>query len=64
MRNRIGQAWDGKPETFNFLGFYALLRENPEGYFTVLRQDDAAKRWQASCEPLKEELRRRLHTPI
>jgi RNA-directed DNA polymerase len=46
------QRGEGKLETFNFLG-----------HFTVLRQT-MRQRQQAKLRVLKEELRRRMHTPI
>jgi RNA-directed DNA polymerase len=54
---------DGKPETFNFLGFTHSCGKTRKGHFTVLRQT-MRQRWQAKLQALKEELRRRLHTPI
>jgi len=54
---------DGKPETFNFLGFTHSCGKTRKGRFTVLRQT-MRQRWQAKLRALKEELRRRLHTPI
>jgi group II intron reverse transcriptase/maturase len=54
---------DGKPETFNFLGFTHSCGKTRKGYFTVLRQT-MRQRWQAKLRSLKEELRRRMHTPI
>jgi RNA-directed DNA polymerase len=53
----------GKPETFNFLGFTHSCGKTRKGHFTVLRQT-MRQRWQAKLRALKEELRRRLHTPI
>jgi RNA-directed DNA polymerase len=58
-RNRGG----GKPETFNFLGFTHSCGKTRTGHFTVLRQT-MRQRWQAKLRALKEELRRRRHTPI
>ena len=58
-RNRGG----GKPETFNFLGFTHSCGKTRKGHFTVLRQT-MRQRWQAKLRALKEELRRRLHTPL
>jgi RNA-directed DNA polymerase len=54
---------DGKPETFNFLGFTHSCGKTRKGHFTVLRQT-MRQRWQAKLRALKEELRRRMHTPI
>ena len=53
----------GKPETFNFLGFTHSCGKTRKGHFTVLRQT-MRQRWQAKLRALKEELRRRLHTPF
>jgi RNA-directed DNA polymerase len=54
---------DGKPETFTFLGFTHSCGKTRKGHFTVLRQT-MRQRWQAKLRALKEELRRRMHTPI
>ena len=54
---------DGKPETFNFLGFTHSCGKTRKGHFTVLRQT-MRQRWQAKLRALKEELRRRMHTPV
>jgi group II intron reverse transcriptase/maturase len=54
---------DGPPETFNFLGFTHSCGKTRKGHFTVLRQT-MRQRWQAKLRAVKEELRRRLHTPI
>jgi RNA-directed DNA polymerase len=53
----------GPPETFNFLGFTHSCGRTRNGHFTVLRQT-MRQRWQAKLRALKEELRRRMHTPI
>jgi RNA-directed DNA polymerase len=54
---------DGKPETFNFLGFTHSCGKTRRGHFTVLRQT-IRQRWQAKLRALKAQLQRRLHTPI
>ena len=54
---------EGKPESFNFLGFTHLCGKNRKGYFTVMRQT-MRKRWQAKIQTVRTELRRRLHDPI
>jgi group II intron reverse transcriptase/maturase len=59
-RRRRGQ---GKPETFNFLGFTHSSGKTRKGKFTVLRQT-MRKRWQAKLKELKQELRRRMHLPL
>jgi RNA-directed DNA polymerase len=53
----------GKPGTFNFLGFTHSCGKTRKGHFTVLRQT-MRQRWQAKLRALKEELRRRMHTPV
>jgi RNA-directed DNA polymerase len=54
---------DGKPETFNFLGFTHLCGKTRGGQFTVLRQT-MRTRWQAKLQVVRTELMRRLHEPI
>ena len=61
-RNRRGRG-DGKPETFNFLGFTHACSQTRKGRFTVLRKT-MRQRWQAKLQAVNTELRRRLHTPI
>jgi RNA-directed DNA polymerase len=61
-QNRRGRG-EGKPGTFNFLGFTHSCGKTRKGHFTVLRQT-MRQRWQAKLRTLKEELRRRMHTPI
>jgi hypothetical protein len=60
-RRRRGQ---GKPETFDFLGFTHICgKRRSDGMYTVLRQT-MRKRLQAKLSEVKAELRRRLHDPI
>jgi RNA-directed DNA polymerase len=60
-RKRRGQ---GKPETFDFLGFtHICVKKRSNGRFTVRRQT-IRKRLQAKLGEVKTELRRRLHDPI
>jgi RNA-directed DNA polymerase len=59
-RERRGQ---GKPETFNFLGFTHACDKTQKGKFIVLRRT-MAQRMRAKLKSLKEELRRRLHAPV
>jgi group II intron reverse transcriptase/maturase len=54
---------DGKPETFNFLGFTHSCAKTRKGRFTVLRQT-VRTRWQTKLRAVKTELRRRLHQPV
>ena len=60
-RERRGE---GKPETFNFLGFTHLCGvTRTTGRFTVRRQT-IAKRLRAKLREVKEQLRRRWHEPV
>jgi RNA-directed DNA polymerase len=54
---------EGKPETFNFLGFTHSCAVTRKGRFVVLRQT-MRKRWQAKLKEVKAELRRRMHEPV
>ena len=61
QRQRRGE---GKPETFNFLGFTHICgKKRSNGMFTVLRQT-IRKRLQAKLNEVKTELRRRMHDPV
>ena len=54
---------DGKPETFDFLGFTHVCDTDRHGRFIVLRQT-MRKRMCAKLKELKDELRRRMHLPV
>jgi RNA-directed DNA polymerase len=54
---------EGKPETFNFLGFTHICGKTKRGMFTVLRKT-MRKKWQAKLRELYVELRRRMHEPV
>ena len=51
---------EGKPETFNFLGFVHICGRTREGKFCVLRKT-VAKRVRAKLKLLSEQLRRRIN---
>jgi group II intron reverse transcriptase/maturase len=60
-RKRRGE---GKPETFDFLGFtHICTKKRSNGRFTVLRQT-IRKRLQAKLGEVKTELKRRMHLPV
>jgi len=59
-RSRRGQ---GKPETFDFLGFTHCCGKTQKGKFMVLRLT-SAKRLRAKLHAVKDELRWRMHRPI
>jgi len=55
---------EGKPETFNFLGFtHICARRRSDGRFTVWRKT-IAKRMRAKLREIKEDLMRRRHEPV
>jgi RNA-directed DNA polymerase len=59
-RKRRGE---GKPETFDFLGFTHISGKNRKGYFTVKRRT-VAKRLRGKLQEIKLQLRRRRHEPV
>jgi group II intron reverse transcriptase/maturase len=59
-RQRRGQ---GKPETFDFLGFTHICSKTRRGKFTV-RRKTIAKRLRKKLQEVKETLRQRMHWPI
>jgi group II intron reverse transcriptase/maturase len=60
-RKRRGQ---GKPETFNFLGFTHICgQKRSNGMFTVLRRT-MSKRKRAKLKAVKTELRKRMHQRV
>ena len=54
---------EGKPETFNFLGFTHICGKSRKGRFLVIRQT-IRKRMQAKLKAIRIELRRRMHDPL
>lgn len=54
---------EGKPASFNFLGFTHLCATTRGGQFTVLRRT-MRTRVQAKLKAVKTELRRRMHQPL
>jgi len=62
--NNRKKRGEGKPETFNFLGFtHICIKKRSNEMYTVLRQT-IRKRLQAKLNAVKAELRRRMHEPI
>ena len=59
-RKRRGE---GKPETFNFLGFTHICGKTRKGEYAIVRQT-IRKRMQAKLKEIKQELKRRMHDPI
>ena len=54
---------EGKPETFDFLGFTHCCDRTREGKFIVLRQT-SKKRMRRKLKEVKAELQRRMHDPV
>lgn len=54
---------EGKPETFNFLGFTHICGKTRSGRFTVIRKT-MRKRMQAKLRELKKEFQRRMHDDL
>jgi RNA-directed DNA polymerase len=54
---------DGKPPTFNFVGFTHICGKTRKGRFVVLRQT-ITRRMRAKLLCLKEALRRGMHLPV
>lgn len=59
-RRRRGE---GKPQTFDFLGFTHCCGQTQKGKFLVLRLT-SAKRLRAKLAAVKQQLRQRMHRPI
>lgn len=62
-RDNRGRRGQGKPETFDFLGFTHCCGKTRQGRFMVLRLT-SAKRMRAKLLAVKTELRKRMHRPI
>jgi len=56
------QRGEGKPETFDFLGFTHISGKNRKGTFTVRRMT-IRKRMRAKLQQIKQQLRKRMHDP-
>jgi group II intron reverse transcriptase/maturase len=61
--NNRKRRGEGKPETFNFLGFTHISWRTRRGHFTVLRQT-MRERQRAKLKEVKTELQRRWHAPV
>jgi RNA-directed DNA polymerase len=62
--NNRQRRGEGKPETFNFLGFtHICVKKRGNGMYTVLRQT-IRKRLQAKLNEVKAELQQRMHESI
>jgi len=59
-----GKAGDGKPETFDFLGFTHICGLTRKTGRFIVKRKTIRKRLSAKLRELKEELRRRWHQPV
>lgn len=59
-REKRGQ---GKPETFDFLGFTHCCGTTRKGAFTIKRKS-IAKRMRAALQKIKQQLKQRMHNPV
>ena len=60
-RERHGE---GRPETFDFLGFtHKCAKTRKQGWFTIHRHS-VAKRMRATLQAIKAKLRKRMHRPL
>lgn len=62
-RSNRARRGEGKPETFDFLGFTHVCSETKKGRFTVLRKT-MQKRLQAKLKDVYIRLRRSMHQPV
>lgn len=61
---RRARRGEGKPETFDFLGFSHICGEKANGKGFQLLRKTKRKRLKAKVREVKEELRRHMHAPI
>jgi RNA-directed DNA polymerase len=54
---------EGKPESFEFLGFSHISGKNRNGWYTV-RRKTIRKRMRAKLQQIKQQLRKRMHDPV
>jgi RNA-directed DNA polymerase len=62
-RENRNRRKEGKPETFNFLGFTHICSQTRKGIFTVLRKTMRRRR-QSKLREVYQELKRRMHDPV
>ena len=61
---RRARRGEGKPETFDFLGFTHICGKKADGQGFQLWRQTKRKRLKAKIREVKEELRRHMHAPI
>jgi len=60
---RRARRGDGKPETFNFLGFTHICGKTRKGAFTIHRRS-IAQRMRAKLQAIKQQLQRMMHGAV
>lgn len=61
---RRARRGEGRPETFDFLGFtHQCAKTRKNGWFTIHRHT-MAKRMRAKLQEIKQQLRKRMHWPL
>jgi RNA-directed DNA polymerase len=60
---RRARRGEGKPETFNFLGFTHICGKTRKGAFTIHRRS-VAKRLRAKLQAIKQQLRCKMHAAV
>jgi RNA-directed DNA polymerase len=60
---RRARRGEGKPETFNFLGFTHVCGKTRKGAFTIHRRS-IAKRFRAKLQDIKQQLRCKMHGAV
>jgi len=60
---RRARRGEGKPKTFDFLGFTHICSQRRDGRFTVKRKTER-ERMQRKLKETRAELRRRMHQPV
>jgi RNA-directed DNA polymerase len=62
--DRRSARGDGKPDTFDFLGFTHICARTTSGKGFQLWRKSSRKRMKAKLKAIKDELRRRMHDPL
>ena len=63
IENR-SQRGEGKPETFDFLGFTHICAKTIKDNRFTIRRKTIAKRLRAKLQELRKEIKRRMHVPV
>jgi group II intron reverse transcriptase/maturase len=62
--SRRKQRGEGKPETFDFLGFTHICERHPKTGYFIVRRKTARKRMVAKLKSIHQQLRQRRHEPV